>query len=532
MLIYTLVFLLALALALGAVGFTQATYPFWFDQGAFGACGATLLRGGVFLRDCWDVRGPMTPLLYAAGLRLGMWPSAALGFNVVWQALCALALGVLARRMFSSVLAGFVAGVTLWLTMSTLNYWSVAQAEGFANLFFIGAAWCAWEIAQQRDKRALALLGGTLAGSLFWFKYPFLGFGLVMLLWLGLRRASRAQLAVWGAGILLGLGLGLVYFALGGALPELGLHLRYAIANFHDKPLFERIQWLSGLFPVELEAFVRLGSTPTADFKDTIPQVEWLGRGYPFLMAGMALGAGLAIVRRGARPGLGLALIWLLAGLLLCVWQGHFYRYHFVIVLPPMALLVSAGLSSEANRRPPLVQSLVALTVWALFWVGQFATILPWTRDAFTNLLLEGKSLRQIYTESKEWPHLALADFLRDKLAPGEAAAVFSDTPAVYVLADRPHATRFPYLRWADESRDPNVRAALAQLYLEDLRRAPPRLFVLSREGYPWASADSIATWKALPEVNQFVEANYRYVGEVGPYLVFARAEGQANMAR
>ena len=39
--------------------------PLWFDQGAFGACADVLRRGGLFFRDCWDVRGPLTPILYA-----------------------------------------------------------------------------------------------------------------------------------------------------------------------------------------------------------------------------------------------------------------------------------------------------------------------------------------------------------------------------------------------------------------------------------------------------------------------------------
>lgn len=44
-----------------AAALPQLSYPLWFDQGAFAACALVLNRGGVFLRDCWDVRGPITP---------------------------------------------------------------------------------------------------------------------------------------------------------------------------------------------------------------------------------------------------------------------------------------------------------------------------------------------------------------------------------------------------------------------------------------------------------------------------------------
>jgi hypothetical protein len=102
---------------------------------------------------------------------------------------------------------------------------------------------------------------------------------------------------------------------------------------------------------------------------------------------------------------------------------------------------------------------------------------------------------------------------------------VFSDTPAVYVLASRRNATRFPYLRWADEARDAAVRAALAERYLSDLIAHPPRFFVLSRDGFPWDSARFIETWKGLTDVQRYVEAAYEYVGENGPYLLFRRRE-------
>ena len=509
------------ALGLLSVGLPQIWYPLWFDQGAFAACGDVLRSGGIFLRDCWDVRGPLTPALYALALALGGTPVAIFAVTLAWQAASAGLLGLLAWRTFGSALAGWVAGALLWLTMATLNYWSVGQAEGFANLGFIAATACAWEAAQPRADRRTgwALAAGVLAGALFWFKYPFALYGLSLAAWLGLRQRDWRALAGVAAGGLLALALGGLYFALGEALVELGLHLRYAIANFHERPLAERWDWLTGVFWVEITTFAQVGSTPTAGFKDTVPQVYLLGRGYPFFLLLAALG-GIGALRRGeASNGARLAALWLLTALALNIWQGHSYRYHFIIWLPPLALLAGSAAASSGVAR------IAAFALFSAALAGQVLAMGPWMRDAFDNVIVQGKPPRVLYQESKEAPQHDLADFLRTNSAPEERIAVFSDTPAVYVLASRRNAARFPYLRWADEARDAEVRAALAEQYLSDLTRNPPRFFVLSRDGFPWDSARFIETWKGLPDVHRYVEAAYEYVGENGPYLLFRRRE-------
>ncbi|RMG65167.1 MAG: hypothetical protein D6709_03380 [Chloroflexi bacterium] len=511
------------ALGLTAIGLPQVWYPMWFDQGAFAACGDVLRRGGVFLRDCWDVRGPLTPALYALATALEPTQPAVFAFNLAWQATSATLLGVLAWRMFGSRRSGMVAGALLWLTMATLNYWSVAQAEGFANLCFIAATLCVWEAGRFIDRRQTRWLfaGGAFAGALFWFKYPFALYAIVLMVWALAQRRHIGAAALVGAGAALTTALGSAYFLINGALEDLLLHLSYAIANFHNKPLDERWAWLTGLFWVEITTFVQIGSTPTAGFKDTVPQVQSLGRGYPFIMLLVALGTVRSLWSSARREAGGLAVLWLLTTMLLNLWQGHSYRYHFIIWLPPMALLAGAAF---ADLRPArLIARLAAPALFVAAVAGQVLAMWPWMRDAYDNVVVQGKSPHTLHLETKEAAQLLLAEFLRDNAAPADRVAVFSDTPVVYFLAQRQNATRFPYLRWADESRDADVRAALAEAYLSDLTRNPPRFFVLSRDGFPWASARFIETWKGMPDVHRFVEDNYEYIGENGPYILFHR---------
>src|SRR5204862_1647995 len=91
-------------------------------------------------------------------------------------------------------------------------------------------------------------------------------------------------------GALLILIVGLAYFAATGALANLQMQIAYDVATFNNVPLSRRLEWLRTTFWEEIVAFVSMGNTPTAGFKDTVDQVSLLGRGYPFVFILAAIG--------------------------------------------------------------------------------------------------------------------------------------------------------------------------------------------------------------------------------------------------
>lgn len=513
----------------------QLVYPLWFDQGAFAACGASIRDGGIFLRDCWEERGPLTPMLYALPMALSAAPVAIRVFDIAWQAGTALILHGLARDLFGKT-AGNVAALLYFLMMATVNYWATAQAEGFANLLFIAAVWMAWRATGGNGKAEPGgvasafrlpsfLLSGLAAGMLFWSKYPFLMIAIALSIWIW-ARAGLAAVPRFVAGVAAGIGLGVAYFALNGALADLARHIDYAIATFHNVPLAQRLEWLTSVFWVEVKAFVAMGNTPTAGYKATVlPMDEVLGRGYPFVMVLALIGAVSTLLSKDSRRAGALALLYWAVTVGLQIWQGHSYRYHFIITLPAFALLAAAATRGRdagllSIRR--WVALLPMLAVGAAI-IGMGAAIWPWVRDAATNLIVERKPLSQIYLESRLASYSLVAEFARERTARTESIVVFGDVPAVYTLAERPMGTRFPYLRWAKEGGSPAAVAAYAEQFLDDLRARKPKYFLLPKVGIPSDDFDFIQIWNDMAPVHDYVESAYRYVAEVGVFLVYER---------
>jgi hypothetical protein len=572
----------------------QLWYPLWFDQGAFAACADILRQGGVMFRDCFDVRGPAVVVAYLIPRLFSSSPVAIHIFDLLSQVITAVLLGLLARRMWNRW-AGIAAGVLYWLLYASVNYWATAQAEGFANLFFVLALYAAWrgtestnphesspkgegklEIRDQRfTTRAWWIVSGGCVGVLFWFKYPFVLIGLLPLLCVIFTSRARKpaktstptastpqisnpqSLIPFFLGALAILVLGLLYFVLSGAISNLISQISYDVITFNNVSLAYRLEWLRTTYWEEVVAFVNFGNTPTAGFKDTVSQVSILGRGYPFVFLLMGLGALLGLLQPSRRKATGYAFVYFILTVLISLWQGHFYRYHFVIVLPAMALLAAADfgfsiadfrfwiarLSPGAHKpisnpeslisQSPVRQSsivnrqfiiqILKSVLWLLAVVGLAASMLPWAYDALDNALVQRKPAQTLYLESKLAPYSLVAQALAAETQPQDRIAVFSDVPAINPLAQRQSGTRFPYVRPLQEAAGAGLRAELAQQYLDDLTRNQPRFFVLTQADFPWPGADFISLWKSLPAIHQYVEANYHYVGENGPFLLFIR---------
>jgi hypothetical protein len=153
--------------------------------------------------------------------------------------------------------------------------------------------------------------------------------------------------------------------------------------------------------------------------------------------------------------------------------------------------------------------------------------MLPWVRDAYDNVVVQRKSTAALYQESRLAPYSSLAVELNQRTTPLDRIVIFSDVPAIYVLAQRPNGTRFPYLRWAHEAGSDAIRDEYTQQFLDDLTRSRAKYFVVTRTNYPWQEANFIEVLKTMTAVHDYVERHYHYIGENGPFLIYEHNSSQ-----
>jgi len=533
------------ALALGLLATPQLIYPFGHDQGIYSACGDVIRRGGVPIRDCFESKGPGVMVLYAIALSISFSTVAVHAFTLIWQAITAAMVGWTARAMFHPA-AALPAAAFYWLIYAGINYWSMNQAETFSNLLIVLALYAAWRAVLADEPPAsdlrLAFISGVCAGILMWFKYTFalliaaIGVGLLAQTWLVTRSpiATVRSGAAFAIGALVINALVLAYFALAGGVPA----------------LIEQLNVFRELFPLGpprtfpeivqfLWRFTDNGADLTADYKPTVAQWTFFGGGFPLLFVLAVLG-----MARFIRPtnGAGAArytylLGLFIAGLAVVAIQAKYVQYHFSILHGPLAIMAGAGVAAAwlwwHKRAAPAAIAVAtrrALGIAGmLFGAGAFALLairmLPWVHDAYINVIVQGKSLREIHLESRVAPQLYVAEYIAEHTRPDETISLFADAPWVYMLSDRRNATRFPFADVWAPAHGSWTNAEFGRQFYEQVVRNKPTYFVLTQDDYPWLGVRHIDNWKRLTDLHSYVEANYHYEAENGPFLLFRRKD-------
>ena len=560
------------AIALIMVALPQLYYPLGFDQAVYAACGYAIKNGGVPIRDCFETKQMGVMVMYALPMLFTLSPIAIHAFTLVWVALTAWVIGWVvnatvetrservsadkiphsnahnktrtpsARVSTGDVWPGVIAGVFYWLIYAGINYWSMDQAETFANLFIVLAFYLLWRGAQNDGDIGRMLLAGVCIGIAAWFKYVFgllgiaLGVGMLVHtlaskpLYPGQSLITNAITYAMGVLIVLGLGIG-YYTLVQGGLDTLIQQLSFLRANF---PLAEPLPPM-GMLRMMLRVFDN-GADSTAGFKATVTQWTIFGAGFPLIFVLALIGLVRSLCRRAV---LVLSiLLWLTAAIAIIIWQGNYIQYHYFVLWPPVVLLGGLSLHNEGmrrmgdeeNRAPltslpakrhhfTLVSFLIALAAITLL----ILRMVPWLNDAYTNVVVQRKSLAQLYEESYQAPNLPIAKYLREHTQATDRIAIFGDAPWVYTLADRPNATRFSFVNVWIKKRGTQNYDLMVQQYLNDLQHHRPLYFLLTKPNFPWPNNDYIEDYKQAKPIYNYVEASYQYEVEVGEFLVFRR---------
>ena len=518
--------LIVLAIALLAAGALLLTplltSPMGRDQGVFAAVADVISRGGAPYRDAWDMKPPAIFYVFRASFALfGRSEASPRLLDLLWTLATAFGVWALARRL-TSTWAGIFAGLALIARYMTHDYyWHTTQNDGFASLPLVLAA-LALVAAEERRSRRWAVAAGAFVGAAMAFKFT-LGIFLVLPLIAALTpteeslrtRLLRAGSYVLGCAVVLGAVCAYMW-----RIGALGAMLDTVVV------------WNSGYAGLRVPGLAPPnGAAETLSFLLGTP---------PRFMFPIGLLAVVGAIDLIARPEAG-RMRWFLPAwaltMVVHVWlQGRFYDYHWLPVLPPLALLSGQGLRAVAHQlaRTSLRRSavraisvaglLVVLGLIAYGYYGFLKFPITYLRGGIPRATYLRTFDRAIRSDFSLVADSETAAWLRDHTAPDTPILIWGFEPLIYFLADRPPASRFIYTVPLVAPWSP---AAWRSEFIGDIaRRRPAYILVVHNDAQPWMVGrwdDSASQLAGFPELVAVLREQYRFELRLGDFDVWER---------
>lgn len=502
-----------------AVGLPTIVIPFWSDTAIFALVGQAVADGAMPYVGAWDQKPPAVYLIYAAAIQgpFTLFTNVRV-FDLLWTGATAALLLELGRRWWG-LRAGIAAALTYGVVYFTSSgWWQLAQPDGLINLPLALALLLQ---STARGCRAPLLAAGLALGIAFQLRaisvllVPFIPYVSAMDAPRGRRQVTWLRELLWlGAGFALCQAVLTAYLARGGALGEYIAATRFA-AGYTD---------LGG--PWQGPHGPTLGAYLQA-LRLSLP--TWaLSRPLLTAPAATAALAGTLVVcdRRVQQLTIVAALAY--AGIAI---QGKFFWYHYWYMLGVLALLAGwgwhelAGLLRGRWGAPAASALTVALATLLVSSTPEVADSgwLQWQRYLTYH---DGAAARERFDEVfYGYPaSRRAADYVRERTEPNEPIYIWGYDPLIYLLADRPHASRFIYAfpmmsDWAP--------AAWQSEFMDEMRANRPVYFVAQRNhGGPWITGHSVdpvdyIAW--FPELDRWLKAEYARETEFDDYVVYRR---------
>ncbi len=561
------------------------SYPLGRDQGEFATIGRGLLDGRVPYVDLWNPKPPAVFYTYSLAMAVfGRTTEALRAIDLLIIPVICVALYWLGTRI-ATRRAGLFALVIFATFYFTETFWTLTQNDGIALLPMVLAPVCAFKAADNAAHRwrgrLWAFAFGALAALVLWFKYPFVliiaAFIIGALLLPGvitpgspLRRAWLPLGLSFAAGGLLVGGGGLLVMAALGALPALIESARvttgYTLLTFNADEFFGLLSTSLGfrwshwglLFVLTALWLVIWGrrllqqrsmnppvpaAAPTA--LESEPQPD---DGAADGQRSLPLALRTVVVAVLVRPN-GFVWLWLLSAIFVLVLQAKFYDYHWLPLLPPLALLAGAALdralragahfvstriydepgTARLAHREALLLDDVASTLVVL---GLLSMMAATTLGRSLPYLLGQQPQVEYYATFQGGEFVAdesllVADYLRERTTPGDSLYIWGFRPEIYYLTGLNPATRFIFqfplvAEWyPPEWRQENVDVLWAAL--------PPYVLVVQADYMPWVTGshdDSNTLLQRYTELNNWLIFNYERDTQIGNIFIWRRKSG------
>lgn len=494
------------------------TEPLGLDQGLFSSVASGILKGQLPYRDLWDHKPPAIFYLYAAAFMvLGAKVGAIAFLEYVTVALITAFIAFMGKLLWGRSVGLTGAALFGFFSLSSVfeGYWGRSQAEVLFSLFVV---------------LGIFILLRFPSGSVF---FPLL------------------------AGIFFGLGFTLKFSALLNFAPV-------ATVIVFREPSLDRRQKLKSLLYLTLGCLL----VPLVIFvyfwaRGAAAELYWsvitFNKYYAQLASHQGLGARifwntLGFVRNTALMWalalLGLAWLWeakerryilifflWLFHALLSVWvQDKFYGYHFYPTLLPLSLLAAKGAEGlltwvQARRWRWLPAFLIILVgLWLGGW--DFAQL---NRGNFK--YLRGQEKLVAHWRSFDLGPISfardfkLADYLRRRSSPQDSILVWSLSPGLPFLSERPSASKYILHHFLLTPSAPLSQmvpglAERQRAFLEEVQRKKPRFVLVgTRDINGYEPKDSYAQMQEFPAFHAWVEKNYSLEAPFEDILIYKQKE-------
>ena len=497
-----------LLIAVGAVFvfwcLLSLTWPLSGDAGVFSWMADTAYRGGAPYVDSWDTKGPaswLPSLLMQLIVGRTAWGIRVFDIASVLAAVAAMRSISIALGLSGS---GRVAISLYLMWYAGLDFWNSAQPDGWVG------AWLIVAVGLALSRKRLGAAGAGLLVGLASMQKPFY-VGFIVVIWIVIRASPRRsegsigiRTVLAGAGLLAAVGLQLVL------LQNLG-----GLEGYWDVQ-----QWNANVYaPLGDPWLTRLPAAIRGMF-----QLPW-GVVTPFALFG-------ALKLSGRQRLASVALVVGLAGAVLgVVVQGKGWLYHWLPMLPFLALLADAGFGSltleaagEIAGQLRRLTLALALLLAGLAPAQQFYRYVGSRVSAASVATYERREFR-FYGRYPGSAYVIVDSLAR--IEPRSARiALWAMHPAPQYLAGLPQPTRFAVIRPLYDGEGSPYRVRYRAQFDSIIRARPPRWWLLPTQKLI-AREPELKEYEieGFPAAKEFLLTHYRAMGASDDWLVYERIE-------
>lgn len=506
-------------LAVLVFGLPTLHYPFRRDHGEFAATAQVILDGGIPYRDVWNPKPPAVLYLYAAIIKVaGPHMMALRGADLIAAMITAALLTRMGRRLWGAT-GGAVAGLGYGALYFANRAEDLAQNDGFMMVAMVISVSLLWK-SRARTPHIWLMMAGLACGWAVAFKYPTGLWALFLFLWLLFDRQcdNRERLV---AGLFFAIGGLVVWSVIGG----------YLLAHGALMDLWESIIATTG--------YTQLGISSNA-WVFFLVGLRYFFIDHQFGPMMLALGSLAVWPSAGGRKARYSFLWgWLMVSTAMVCVQFKFYDYHWLPVLPPLALLMGGGtlalrdllgwllerMGSKGGQKTAIWLASGLVLGYLVFRVISY----PWLVGHGWRCLASDETayLARFSGEQDDYPvNLEVARYVAARSSAEDTLFIWGFEPVVYVLSDRRPATRFIYnyplvgdwypSRWRDQT-------------VAQLRQSPPA-FILVLENDSLSSVtgkntDSATQLQDYGPLLQVIEEGYVLEKKIGNFQIYHRIE-------